>query len=73
MLISSADVFGRVEVVLVSIFFYILGETDGTNFSAVVLIVTGTIIEAVSHDVESFSAGAVFYQVSFIQYSSTTY
>ncbi|KAF1362103.1 siderochrome-iron transporter-like protein Sit1 [Lizonia empirigonia] len=44
-----ADVFGRVEVVLVSIFFYVLG----------------TIIEAVSSNVESFAAGAVFYQVGY--------
>ncbi|KZM19443.1 transmembrane transport [Ascochyta rabiei] len=46
---KMADVFGRVEVVLVSIFFYVLG----------------TIIEAVSSDVESFSAGAVFYQIGY--------
>ncbi|KAF2630363.1 siderochrome-iron transporter-like protein Sit1 [Macroventuria anomochaeta] len=44
-----ADVFGRVEVVLVSIFFYVLG----------------TVIEAVSDNVESFAAGAVFYQVGY--------
>ncbi|KAJ4353159.1 ferrioxamine B transporter [Ascochyta clinopodiicola] len=44
-----ADVFGRVEVVLVSIFFYVLG----------------TIVEAVSSNVESFSAGAVFYQIGY--------
>ncbi|KAG9187869.1 hypothetical protein G6011_05740 [Alternaria panax] len=44
-----ADVFGRVEVVILSIFFYVLG----------------TIIEAASKDVESFAAGAVFYQVGY--------
>ncbi|CAG5177754.1 uncharacterized protein ALTATR162_LOCUS8362 [Alternaria atra] len=44
-----ADVFGRVEVVVLSIFFYILG----------------TVIEAASKDVESFATGAVFYQVGY--------
>lgn len=42
-----ADVFGRVELVLVSIFFYVLG----------------TIIEAASTNVATFCAGAVLYQV----------
>lgn len=46
---TSADVFGRVEVILVSIFFYVLG----------------TVIEAVSSNVETFAAGAVFYQVGY--------
>ncbi|KAJ4982667.1 major facilitator superfamily transporter [Stagonosporopsis vannaccii] len=44
-----ADVFGRVEVVMVSIFFYVLG----------------TVIEAVGSNVETFAAGAVFYQVGY--------
>ncbi|KAH6622208.1 siderochrome-iron transporter-like protein Sit1 [Boeremia exigua] len=44
-----ADVFGRVEVVLLSIFFYVLG----------------TVLEAVSSNVETFVAGAVFYQVGY--------
>lgn len=43
-----ADVFGRVELVLVSIFFYVIG----------------TIIEASSNNVATFCAGAVLYQVS---------
>lgn len=45
---SLADVFGRVEVILVSVFFYVLGTT----------------IEAVASNVETFAAGAVFYQVN---------
>ncbi|KAI4669816.1 ferrioxamine B transporter [Alternaria viburni] len=42
-----ADVFGRIEVVILSMLFYIIG----------------TVIESVSSNVESFAAGAVFYQV----------
>ncbi|KAF2825944.1 siderochrome-iron transporter-like protein Sit1 [Ophiobolus disseminans] len=44
-----ADVFGRVEVVLLSIFFYIVG----------------TIIEATSTGVEGFATGAVLYQIGY--------
>ncbi|KAL1631238.1 ferrioxamine B transporter [Neofusicoccum ribis] len=44
-----ADVFGRVELVLVSIFFYVLG----------------TIVEAASNDVATFCAGAVLYQIGY--------
>ncbi|KAK2616319.1 ferrioxamine B transporter [Conoideocrella luteorostrata] len=44
-----ADVFGRVELICVSIFFY----------------VAGTIIEAVSENVDTFSAGGVIYQIGF--------
>ncbi|OAL44457.1 siderochrome-iron transporter-like protein Sit1 [Pyrenochaeta sp. DS3sAY3a] len=44
-----ADVFGRVEVVVISIVFYVLG----------------TIIEAASTNVEGFAAGAVLYQVGY--------
>ncbi|KAI8942966.1 ferrioxamine B transporter [Plenodomus lindquistii] len=44
-----ADVFGRVEIVLLSIFFYILG----------------TVVEATSTGVEGFAAGAVLYQVGY--------
>ncbi|KAF2194237.1 ferrichrome-type siderophore transporter [Zopfia rhizophila CBS 207.26] len=44
-----ADVFGRVELIIVSVFFYVLG----------------TIVEAACHNVESFSAGAVLYQVGY--------
>ncbi|KAF4306562.1 putative siderochrome-iron transporter sit1 protein [Botryosphaeria dothidea] len=44
-----ADVFGRVELVLVSIFFYVLG----------------TIIEAASTNVATFCAGAVLYQIGY--------
>ncbi|KAK8194826.1 major facilitator superfamily domain-containing protein [Phyllosticta capitalensis] len=44
-----ADVFGRVELVLVSIFFYVLG----------------TIIEAAATNVSTFAAGAVFYQIGY--------
>ncbi|KAF2031580.1 siderochrome-iron transporter-like protein Sit1 [Setomelanomma holmii] len=44
-----ADVFGRVEVVLISIMFYIIG----------------TIVEATSNGVEAFCAGAVLYQVGY--------
>ncbi|KAF2014847.1 siderochrome-iron transporter-like protein Sit1 [Aaosphaeria arxii CBS 175.79] len=44
-----ADVFGRVEVLFVSIFFYTLGS----------------IVEASSSNVESFAAGAVLYQIGY--------
>ncbi|KAL3254262.1 hypothetical protein ABHI18_009045 [Aspergillus niger] len=44
-----ADVFGRVELILVSIFFYTLG----------------TIVEASSTTVEQFAAGAVLYQIGY--------
>ncbi|KAI2889331.1 hypothetical protein CBS11852_6861 [Aspergillus niger] len=44
-----ADVFGRVELILVSIFFYTLG----------------TIVEASSRTVEQFAAGAVLYQIGY--------
>ncbi|KAI9877638.1 MAG: Siderophore transporter, partial [Watsoniomyces obsoletus] len=44
-----ADVFGRMELVCLSVFFYIIG----------------TIVEAVSDGVESFAAGAVIYQIGF--------
>jgi MFS transporter, SIT family, siderophore-iron:H+ symporter len=44
-----ADVFGRMELVCLSVFFYILG----------------TIVEAVSQNVPAFSAGAVIYQIGY--------
>lgn len=44
-----ADVFGRFELVLVSVFFYVLG----------------TIIEAASNDIPTFAAGAIFYQIGY--------
>ncbi|KAF2867730.1 siderochrome-iron transporter-like protein Sit1 [Massariosphaeria phaeospora] len=44
-----ADVFGRVELLLVSVFFYVLG----------------TIIEASCTNVQSFAAGAFLYQVGY--------
>lgn len=44
-----ADVFGRVELVYLSIFFYLLG----------------TIIEAAAHNVSAFAAGAIFYQIGY--------
>ncbi|KAI4679711.1 uncharacterized protein J4E84_008234 [Alternaria hordeiaustralica] len=44
-----ADVFGRIEVVILSMLFYIIG----------------TVIESVSSNVESFAAGAVFYQIGY--------
>ncbi|OMP81914.1 Siderophore iron transporter 1 [Diplodia seriata] len=44
-----ADVFGRVELVLVSIFFYVIG----------------TIVEACSHNIATFCAGAVLYQIGY--------
>ena len=42
-----ADVFGRVELILISIVFYVIG----------------TIVEATAHTVDAFAAGAVLYQV----------
>lgn len=44
-----ADVFGRMELLLLSIFFYVIG----------------TIVDATSGGVEAFSAGAVLYQTGF--------
>lgn len=44
-----ADVFGRVELIMLSIFFYVVG----------------TIVEAVATDVKTFAAGAVIYQVGY--------
>lgn len=44
-----ADVFGRIELLLLSIVFYVVG----------------TIVDATSDGVKSFSAGAVLYQVGF--------
>ena len=44
-----ADVFGRVELVCVSVFFYVLG----------------TIIEAVATDVSTYAGGSVIYQVGY--------
>ncbi|OAQ61767.1 siderochrome-iron transporter (Sit1) [Pochonia chlamydosporia 170] len=44
-----ADVFGRIELLLLSIFFYVIG----------------TIVDATSNGVEAFSAGAVLYQTGF--------
>ena len=44
-----ADVFGRMELVCLSVFFYVIG----------------TIVEAVSTGVESFAAGAVIYQIGY--------
>lgn len=44
-----ADVFGRAELIMVSVFFYIIG----------------TIVEAVSDNVDTFSAGAVIYQIGY--------
>ncbi|GAB7355598.1 hypothetical protein MBLNU459_g6327t2 [Dothideomycetes sp. NU459] len=44
-----ADVFGRVELVFLSVFFYVLG----------------TIIEASATNVSGFCAGAIFYQIGY--------
>ncbi|OGM50769.1 siderochrome-iron transporter (Sit1) [Aspergillus bombycis] len=44
-----ADVFGRVELILLSVFFYTIG----------------TIVEACADDVQTFCAGAVLYQVGY--------
>ncbi|KAK0624422.1 major facilitator superfamily domain-containing protein [Immersiella caudata] len=44
-----ADIFGRVELVCLSVFFYVLG----------------TIIETVSTNVSTFAAGALLYQIGF--------
>lgn len=44
-----ADVFGRIEIVVLSIFFYILG----------------TVVEATSTGVAAFAAGAVLYQLGY--------
>ncbi|EON96513.1 putative siderophore iron transporter 1 protein [Phaeoacremonium minimum UCRPA7] len=44
-----ADVFGRVELICLSVFFYIIG----------------TIVEAVANDIETFAGGAVIYQVGY--------
>ncbi|CAK7262596.1 ferrioxamine B transporter [Sporothrix epigloea] len=44
-----ADIFGRVELVLVSIFFYVLG----------------TVIQASSNGISAFAGGAVLYQIGY--------
>ncbi|KAG6020164.1 hypothetical protein E4U41_002937 [Claviceps citrina] len=44
-----ADVFGRVELICVSVLFYVLG----------------TVVEAVSTDVDAFSGGAILYQIGY--------
>ncbi|KAG6016678.1 hypothetical protein E4U54_000667 [Claviceps lovelessii] len=44
-----ADVFGRVELICVSVIFYVVG----------------TIIEAVSDNVDTFSGGAIIYQIGY--------
>lgn len=44
-----ADVFGRVELICVSIFFYVIG----------------TIVEAVAKDIGTFAGGAILYQIGY--------
>jgi SIT family siderophore-iron:H+ symporter-like MFS transporter len=44
-----ADIFGRAELVMLSVFFYVLG----------------TIIETVSTNIPTFSAGAIIYQIGY--------
>lgn len=44
-----ADVFGRVELICASVFFYVIG----------------TILQAVSNDVQSFCGGSVLYQIGY--------
>lgn len=44
-----ADVFGRVELICLSIFFYVIG----------------TIVEAVATNVKTFAAGAIIYQIGY--------
>ena len=44
-----ADVFGRVELICLSVFFYVLG----------------TVIEAVATDIKTFAAGSVIYQIGY--------
>ena len=44
-----ADVFGRVELICLSVFFYVIG----------------TIVEAVATNVKTFAAGAVLYQIGY--------
>jgi SIT family siderophore-iron:H+ symporter-like MFS transporter len=44
-----ADVFGRVELICLSVFFYVIG----------------TVVEAVATDIETFCAGGVIYQVGY--------
>ncbi|PCG89075.1 Major facilitator superfamily domain, general substrate transporter [Penicillium occitanis (nom. inval.)] len=44
-----ADVFGRVEVTILSVFFYVLG----------------TVVEACANNVQTFCAGAILYQIGY--------
>ncbi|KAB5566406.1 siderochrome-iron transporter [Coniochaeta sp. 2T2.1] len=44
-----ADVFGRVELICLSVFFYIIG----------------TIIQSVANDIQTFAGGAVIYQIGY--------
>lgn len=44
-----ADVFGRVELICLSVFFYIIG----------------TVVETIAHDTKTYAGGAVIYQVGY--------
>ncbi|TPX14535.1 uncharacterized protein E0L32_005227 [Thyridium curvatum] len=44
-----ADVFGRVELIMVSVFFYVIG----------------TIVEATAQNIDTFAAGAIIYQIGY--------
>lgn len=61
-----ADVFGRVEVILLSIVFYTVGmnrEVLHGSFTIYSDHRLGTIVEACADNVETFAAGGVIFQV----------
>lgn len=60
------DVFGRFEVMTVSVIFYIIGWffVSVLQTSCYILrLFLGTIVEATSNNVKSFAGGAILYQV----------
>ncbi len=64
------DVFGRFEVLLASVVFYIIGKLPHSHcFHCLIIVLfsmtVGTIIEACSNNVESFSGGAILYQIGY--------
>lgn len=62
-----ADVFGRVELLILSVVFYIAGMICSTLFGEVPACAKscsiGTVLETFSNNVREFSAGAVLFQI----------
>lgn len=59
-----ADIFGRFEVLLFAIFFYILGMVRRRLITAMLLIChLGTVIEAISTNISTFAGGNILQQL----------